>query len=83
MLTMSLAKELGPEIRVNGVAPGAILWPENDMPDHTKNLILQRTILKRPGQPADIAKTILFLIRDADYITGQIISVDGGRNIHI
>ncbi len=88
MLTMSLAKELGPDVRVNGVAPGAILWPagdgpEGDMPEHTKNLILQRTSLKRPGQPIDIAKTILFLVRDADYITGQIIAVDGGRSINI
>ncbi len=88
MITMSLAKELGPEIRVNGIAPGAILWPASDgtnseMPDHTKNLILERTSLKRPGEPIDIAKTILFLARDADYITGQIISVDGGRNLNI
>ena len=88
MLTMSLAKELGPDIRVNGVAPGAILWPagdgpSGDMPEHTKNLILERTSLKRPGKPIDIAKTILFLIRDADYITGQIIAVDGGRSINI
>ena len=83
MLTMSLAKELGPEVRVNGVAPGAILWPENDMPEHTKNLILERTSLKRPGKPIDIAKTILFLVRDGDYITGQIIAVDGGRSINI
>ena len=88
MLTMSLAKELGPRIRVNGVAPGAILWPASDgpngdMPELTKKLILERTALKRPGQPIDIAKTILFLIRDADYITGQIIAVDGGRSLNI
>jgi len=83
MLTLSLAKELGPKIRVNGVAPGAILWPENDMPEHTKNLILQRTTLKRAGLPIDIARTILFLARDADYITGQIIAVDGGRSLNI
>ena len=88
MLTMSLAKELGPRIRVNGVAPGAILWPasdgpNSDMPEQTKNLILERTALKRPGQPIDIAKTILFLIKDADYITGQIIAVDGGRSLNI
>ena len=83
MLTMSLAKELGPDIRVNGVSPGAILWPENDISDHTKNLILERTALKRAGEPIDIAKTILFLIKDANYITGQIIAVDGGRTIHI
>lgn len=83
MLTQSLARELGPEIRVNGVAPGAILWPDNEMQADTKQLILDRTALKRPGIPADIAKTILFLIRDADYITGQIISVDGGRSLNI
>jgi len=88
MLTMSLAKELGPEIRVNGVAPGAILWPASggpggDMPEHTKQLILERTSLKRPGKPIDIAKTILFLVKDADYITGQIIAVDGGRSLNI
>ena len=83
MLTMSLAKELGPEVRVNGVAPGAILWPDNDIPDHTKNLILERTSLKRTGEPIHIAKTILFLVKDADYITGQIIAVDGGRILNI
>ena len=83
MLTMSLAKELGPNIRVNGVAPGAILWPDNEMPEHTKKLILERTSLKKAGDPIDIAKTILFLVRDAHYITGQIIAVDGGRTINI
>ena len=83
MITMSLAKELGPEIRVNAVAPGAILWPENDMHDDTKSLILDRTALKRPGEPDDIANTILFLVRDAPYITGQVIAVDGGRLLNI
>jgi len=83
MITLSLAKDLGPEIRVNGVAPGAILWPENDMSEHTKNLILECTSLKRPGLPIDIAKTILFLAKDANYITGQIIAVDGGRSLNI
>lgn len=83
MLTMSLAKELGPDIRVNGVAPGAILWPDNEIPEHTKKLILERTSLKKAGDPIDIAKTILFLVRDAHYITGQIIAVDGGRTINI
>lgn len=88
MLTMSLAKELGPDVRVNGVAPGAILWPVSDgsdnfMSEQTKNIILERTALKRSGTPIDIAKTILFLIRDADYITGQIIAVDGGRSLNI
>lgn len=88
MITQSLAKELGPEIRVNGVAPGAILWPEDGaageaMPEQTKTFIVNRTALKRPGEPDDIAKTLLFLIRDANYITGQIIPVDGGRLLNI
>ena len=81
MLTMSLARELGPEVRVNGVAPGAILWPEHEMEDKTKDEILNRTVLKRQGSPSDIARTVLFLIRDADYISGQIINVDGGRTL--
>ena len=83
MLTMSLARELGPEVRVNGVAPGAILWPEHDMNEHTKHIILDRTALKRHGEPSDIARAVLFLVRDADYITGQIIPVDGGRTLNI
>lgn len=88
MLTLSLAKELGPEIRVNGVAPGAILWPtadqqDDEMSEHTKNIILERTALKRPGDPSDIANTILFLISQNNYITGQVIAVDGGRSLNI
>lgn len=79
MLTQSLARELAPEIRVNGVAPGAILWPDQD-DDPVRNLtIIEQTALKRQGTPEDIARTILFLVRDAPYITGQIIPVDGGR----
>lgn len=81
MLTKSLARELGPEVRVNGVAPGAILWPENEMDESTKSEILSRTALKRSGEPADIARTVLFLIRDAHYTTGQILNVDGGRTL--
>ena len=81
MLTKSLARELGPDVRVNGVAPGAILWPENEMDDATKEEILSRTALKRTGEPQDIANTALFLIRDAHYITGQILNVDGGRTL--
>ena len=83
MLTQSLARELAPEIRVNGVAPGAILWPEDDLNEHTRHVILDRTALKRTGEPADIANAILFLVRDANYITGQIIPVDGGRSLNI
>lgn len=80
MLVKALARELGPEVRVNGVAPGAILWPEQGLDDDTKREILDRTTLKRPGTPDDIARTVLFLVRDADYISGQIIAVDGGRS---
>lgn len=82
MMTKSLAAELGPEIRVNGIAPGAILWPENDMDDAIKSKILERTFLKRQGNPQDIARAALFLIRDADYTTGNIIKVDGGRSLN-
>ena len=81
MMTKSLARELGPEIRVNGVAPGAIMWP-NDLDDVTKQRIVSRTFLKRKGDASDIAKTILFLAEEATYITGQIISVCGGRSLH-
>ena len=81
MLTKSLARELGPELRVNGIAPGAILWPENELNEASKEEILSRTALKRSGEPTDIANTALFLIEHAHYITGQIISVDGGRTL--
>ncbi len=81
MLTKSLARELGPEIRVNAIAPGPVLWPEGDMEDSVKRDIISKTALKRPGSPLDIARTALFLAADAPYITGQIISVDGGRGI--
>ena len=80
MMVKALARELGPEIRVNGVSPGAILWPEQGISDKAKQEILARTALKRSGSPEDIARTVLFLARDADYITGQIIAVDGGRS---
>jgi pteridine reductase len=81
MLTRSLAKDLGPEIRVNGVSPGAILWPEDGMSDSLRAAIIKQTALKRTGEPEDIANTVLFLVRDAPYITGQIIAVDGGRSV--
>jgi len=79
MLTHSLARELGSEIRVNGVAPGAIIWPENELDKQVSDEILAKTALKRQGTPEDIAKAVLFLVKDADYITGHIIPVDGGR----
>jgi pteridine reductase len=79
MMVKALARELGPKVRVNGVAAGAILWPENGLSDADKDEILSRTALNRAGNPQDIARTILFLIRDAHYTTGQILAVDGGR----
>lgn len=81
MLTRSLARELGPEIRVNGIAPGPVLWPEHEMDEAMKREIIDKTVLKRHGSPRDIARTALFLAVDAPYITGQIIAVDGGRSI--
>lgn len=79
MLTQSLARELGPDVRVNGVAPGAILWPEMEENHAMHQELLAKTALKREGSPQDIARTVLFLVRDAPYITGQVIPVDGGR----
>jgi pteridine reductase len=81
MLTHALARELGPEIRVNGIAPGPVLWPEVDMDAELKREIIDKTALKRHGTPQDVARTALFLAKDAPYITGQIIAVDGGRSI--
>jgi len=81
MLTRSLARDLAPEIRVNGIAPGAILWPDDGMSDKVKAAIIRKIPLGRPGEPEDIATAILFLVRDAPYITGQILAVDGGRSI--
>jgi len=81
MLTRSLAKDLAPEVRVNGVSPGAILWPENGMSGATRDAILEQVPLERPGTPDDVANAVLFLAKDADYVTGQIIVIDGGRSI--
>ena len=81
MLTRGLAKDLGPDIRVNGVAPGAILWPEDGMTEATKAAILDQVPLGRAGEPKDIARCVLFLAGDAGYVTGQIVAVDGGRSL--
>jgi pteridine reductase len=81
MLTRSLAKDLGPDVRVNGVSPGAILWPDEGMSDGLRAAIIKQTALKRAGTPEDIAAAVLFLVRDAPYVTGQIIAVDGGRSV--
>lgn len=81
MLTQSLARELGPRVRVNGVAPGAILWPEDAANAPAHETLIERTALKREGSPEDVAGAVLFLIRDAHYVTGQILPVDGGRTL--
>jgi pteridine reductase len=83
MMTLALARELGPDIRVNGVAPGAILWPENELPEEAKRSILDRTALGRTGTPQDIASAVAYLALDAPYVTGQILAVDGGRSLNI
>jgi pteridine reductase len=82
MLTRSLAKELGPEVRVNGISPGPVLWPEGGAGDPAvRDKVIQRTILQRMGSPTDIARTALFFAADAPFITGQILAVDGGRSV--
>ena len=83
-LTRALALELAPVVRVNGIAPGPILWPEDGSFDTAaQDRVLSRTPLKRCGEPADIARAVLFLLADAPFITGQILAVDGGRSVNL
>ena len=81
MLTRALARELAPEVRVNAVAPGAVLWPEAGMDERRKERILEQTPLHRPGSPEDIARAVLFFAADSPFVTGQILAVDGGRSV--
>ncbi|MBT5978352.1 MAG: pteridine reductase [Gammaproteobacteria bacterium] len=83
MLTLTLAKELAPSVRVNGVSPGSILWPQEgaEISESDKSIMLERIALKRQGSPQDIADTVLFLA-NSNYLTGQIINVDGGRTLN-
>lgn len=81
MLTRSLALELGPRVRVNAIAPGPILWPENDLGESEKAAIVASTALKRTGDPRDIADAAVFFLADAPYVTGQILAIDGGRSL--
>lgn len=81
MLTRSLAKELAPDIRVNGISPGPVLWPEHGGDEAMRKKIIQRTLLQRMGTPEDIARTALFFAASAPFITGQILAVDGGRSV--
>jgi pteridine reductase len=83
-LTRSLARELAPEVRVNAVAPGPILWPDDTSFDElSRQRIISHTLLRREGSPDDIAKAVYFLIADATYVTGETINVDGGRHVAI
>lgn len=83
-LTRALAIELAPEVRVNAVAPGPVLWPDDEAFDHTaREKIVAHTLLQREGSPQEIARTVRFLINDASYITGQVLNVDGGRTAHL
>ncbi|MCE1171892.1 pteridine reductase [Azovibrio restrictus] len=83
-LTRALAQELGPEVRVNAVAPGAILWPEDgQLAGPERQAIVDHSLLKREGSPEDIARAVRFLLAEAPYVTGQVINVDGGRTAHL
>ena len=83
MMTLSLAKELAPDVRVNGIAPGAVLWPESGKAYADQQELIERTPLRRAGTPQDVATAVLFLVRDAQFTTGQILRVDGGRSLVI
>jgi pteridine reductase len=83
MMTLALAQELGPQVRVNGVAPGAILWPEQDIGSDYQQMILSKTVMGRAGNPQDIASAVTYLGLDAPYVTGQVLAVDGGRSLNI
>ena len=83
-LTRSLARDLGPEVRVNGVAPGPILWPDDGSFDEVaRQRVISHTLLKRAGEPEDVAAAVYYLVAEAPYVTGQIIAVDGGRSINL
>ncbi|HEU0225410.1 MAG TPA: pteridine reductase [Steroidobacteraceae bacterium] len=79
MLTRSLARELGPEVRVNAIAPGPVLWPENGMDPELQKRIVARTALRRTGTPEDVARAAIFFATEAPFVTGEVLVVDGGR----
>ncbi len=83
MMTQALARDLAPAVRVNGVAPGAILWPDAGKSYADQQQLIERTPLKRTGSPDDIATTVLWLLRDAPFVTGEIVRVDGGRHLSL
>jgi pteridine reductase len=81
MMVKALARDLAPEVRVNGIAPGAALWPEHFFDDADRQEILKRTPLGRPAGAEQIAQAVLFMVAGTDYVTGQILAVDGGRSV--
>ena len=81
MLTRALARELAPQVRVNAIAPGAVLWPEQGLDEARRDRIRAQTPLQRPGSPEDIARAVLFFATQAPFVTGQVLAVDGGRSI--
>ena len=81
MLTQSLARELGPDIRVNAIAPGPVMWPESGVDEALRQRIVARTALKRSGSPQDVARAAIFFATNAPFVTGQVLAVDGGRLI--
>lgn len=83
MATKSLALELGPDVRVNAIAPGNILWSTNETKAETIETVRERAPLARQGDPSDIAGVVLHLLRDAHYVTGTVYTIDGGRSLHI
>ena len=82
-MTRALALDLGPQVRVNAVAPGAVMWPSEGKSYDDKQAMLERTPLKRAGAPEDVASAVLWLLRDAPFVTGQVIRVDGGRTLSV
>ena len=80
-LTKALARELAPQVRVNGIAPGPVLWPETGLDEDQRQDIIDHTLLQRVGSPLDIARAVRFFAAEAPYVTGQILAVDGGRSL--
>jgi len=81
MLTKSLARELGPQVRVNAISPGPVMWPEDGIDPALRDEIIGRTALKRTGSAEDVARAVLFFATEAPFVTGQILAIDGGRSI--
>ncbi len=81
MLTKALAREMAPHIRVNAIAPGPVMWPEDGTDKELQHKIIDKTLLKRAGTPEDVARAALFFATEAPYLTGQILAVDGGRSV--